>query len=110
MFSQRQFTPGKKSNSSKIIQYVAEYNAAYPNSQQLNCTCVADTYDKNTIGSDSPSVRVSTNRRISQIITSSKGGQPQYGNFYLGHPVNINSLGRSEGMSGGSGSPPTNKF
>ena len=110
MFSQRQFTPGKNSNSSKLIHYVAEYNAAFPNSPQLNCVCIPDKYDKNTIGSDSPSIKLSNNRRISQIITSSKGGRTQYGNFYLGQPLTINSLGRSEGMPGGSGTPPINKF
>jgi hypothetical protein len=37
-------------------------------------------------------------------------GRTQYGNFYLGQPLNINYLGRAEGMDGGSGSPPVNKF
>lgn len=36
------------------------------------------------------------------------GGRVQYGNFYLGKPLNINYLGRMEGMPGGSGKPPTN--
>jgi hypothetical protein len=33
-----------------------------------------------------------------------------YGNFYLGKPLNINYLGRIEGMPGGSGMPPINRF
>ena len=82
----------------------------FPNSPQLNCVCKPDKYDKNTIGSTSPSIKLSNNRRISQIITSSKGGRIQYGNFYLGQPLNINYLGRMEGMPGGSGQPPRNTF
>jgi hypothetical protein len=59
--------------------------------------------------------------RLSQILkldsysqkTSPIGrisGTTQFGNFYLGQPLNINYLGRMEGMPGGSGSPPLNKF
>jgi len=110
MQPQRQFTPGKKSNSLKIIHYIAQYNAKFPNLEQIQCTCIPDKYDKNTIGSDSPSTRVSNNTRISYIINYSKGGKIQYSNIYLGQPININYLGRTEGMPGGSGSPPVNKF
>jgi hypothetical protein len=110
MHSQRQFTPGKKSNSSKMINYIAAYNALYPNSDQLNCLCIPDQYNKNLLGSDSASTRMSTNQRISQIVNFSRGGKSQYGNFYLGQPLNINYLGRVEGMPGGSGSAPVNKF
>ena len=109
MHSQRQFTPGKKSNSSRMINYVAAYNALFPNSQQLTCeSCIPDNYDKFVVGSDSPSIRVSNNVRVAQIINYSKGGKTQYGNFYLGQPLNVNYLGRLEGMPGGSGSPPKN--
>ena len=109
MYSQRQFTPGKKSNSSKI-HYIAAYNAKYPNSTQLNCSCVEDQYNKFVVGPESASTRTSDNLRVSQVIKYSKGGQIQYGNSYLGKPININYLGKSEGMPGGSGSPPLNKF
>ena len=98
MHSQRQFTPGTKSNSSRVINYVAAYN----------CLCISSKYNKLVVGSDSPSTRISNNRRISQIINYSKGGKTQYGNFYLGQPLSINYLGRLEGMPGGSGSPPKN--
>jgi hypothetical protein len=37
-------------------------------------------------------------------------GTTQFGNFYLGQPLNINYLGRIQGMPGGSGSPPLNRF
>jgi hypothetical protein len=108
MHSQRQFTPGRKSNSNRVINYVAAYNAIFPNSEQLDCLCVYNKYNKFVVGSYSPSINVSNNRRISQIINYSKGGKTQYGNFYLGQPLNINYLGRFEGMAGGSGSPPSN--
>ena len=104
------FAPGKNSNSSRMITYVAEYNRLFPNSAQLNCVCIPDKYDKNIIQSDSASTKVSYNTRISQVINYSKGGKTQYGNFYLGQPLNVNYLGRMEGMPGGSGSPPLNKF
>jgi hypothetical protein len=110
MHSQRQFTPGKKSNSIRSINYVAAYNAAFPNSSQSACFCIPDKYNKTVLGSDSPSTKISNNRRISQIINYSRGGNIQYGNSYLGQPLNINSLGRAEGMPGGSGKPPTNRF
>ena len=109
MYSQRQFTPGKKSNSSKI-HYIAAYNAKYPNATQLNCSCVEDQYNKFVVGSESASTRTSNNLRVSQVIKYSKGGQTQYGNSYLGKPININYLGKAEGMPGGGGSPPLNKF
>ncbi len=109
MHSQRQFTPGKKSNSSRMINYVAAYNALFPNAQQLTCEyCIPDNYDKFVVGSDSPSIRVSNNVRVAQVIKSSRGGNTQYGNFYLGQPLNLNCLGRMEGMPGGSGRPPRN--
>jgi hypothetical protein len=108
MHSQRQFTPGKKSNTERMIHYVAAYNALFPNSPQLNCNCIDNTYNKFVLGSDSPSTRLSNNQIISQIVNYSRGGKPQYGNFYLGQPLNINYLGRIEGMPGGSGSPPSN--
>jgi len=110
MYSQTQFGPGKNSNSLRMIKYVAEYNALFPNATQLNCACIPDKNDKIIIGSDSASVRVSYNTRISQIIKSKLGGSTQYGNFYLGQPLSLNYLGRSEGMPGGSGSAPKNKF
>jgi hypothetical protein len=110
MYSHTRFTPGNRSNSSRMINYVAEYNARFPNSPKLNCECIHEKYDKNIIGSDSASTRVSSNTRISQIIKTSLGGKTQYGNFYLGQPLSLNYLGRAEGMPGGSGSAPKNRF
>lgn len=111
MYSQRKFTPGSRTNTSRIINYVAAYNAMYPNqSIQPNCYCIPEKYDKNTPGSDSASAKVSYATRIAQVIQSKKGGNVQYGNFYLGQPLNINYLGKIEGMPGGSGMPPVNRF
>jgi len=110
MHSQRQFTPGKKSNSTKIINYITAYNALFPNSQQLNCLCIPDNYNKLVVGQDSPSIRISNSMRLAQIVNFYKGGKTQYGNFYLGQPLNVNYLGRMEGMPGGSGKPPLNRF
>ena len=38
------------------------------------------------------------------------GGTTQFGNFYLGQPLSLNYLGRTEGQPGGSGIPPRNRF
>lgn len=112
MYYYYHFKPGKPTNSSRMIKYIAELHNNTKNIQfgTIPCLCVLNKYDKNTLGSDSPSIKVSNNRRISQIIQYSKGGKTQYGNFYLGQPLNVNYLGRIEGMAGGSGTPPTNKF
>ena len=64
---------------------------------------------------------LSYKRRISQLLKldgysqkvsriSRMAGKLQFGNFYLGQPLNINYLGRMEGMPGGGGKPPTNQF
>lgn len=108
MSSYQNLMPGKRSNARKIIKYIAEYNTVKPTTQQKNCVCIPDNYDKFVPGSDSPSIKVSNNMRIAQIIKHYKGGKTQYGNFYLGQPLNLNYLGRMEGMPGGSGSPPSN--
>lgn len=38
------------------------------------------------------------------------GGITQFGNAYLGKPVNLNYLGKMEGQKGGGGSPPKNVY
>ena len=119
MSSYQNLMPGKRSNMRKMIRYTAEYNAFYnflsKNSSNFNsnynpakCVCIPDNYVKYVVGSNSPSTRVSNNVRIAQIVNYSKGGRSEFGNFYLGQPLNLNYLGRMEGMPGGSGSPPTN--
>jgi hypothetical protein len=110
MHSYQSFTPGSRNNTSRIINYIAEYNAVNPNNTITTCYCIPNKYDKNTPGSSSFSAKVSKATRLAQIIQSTKGGKIQYGNFYLEQPLNINCLGRIQGMPGGSGMPPLNKF
>jgi hypothetical protein len=110
MYSYNYFRPGGKTTSSRIINYIAPYNALFPNLEQKNCYCIFNKFDKNTPGSLSPAARVSTSIRISKLVNLTKGGKIQYGNYYLGEQVNVNYLGRIQGMPGGSGSPPVNKF
>lgn len=109
------FTPGNKSNAKRIINYNALYNELNANSLNQNylppiCSCIPEIFNKDINATDSNSARLSNNCRISQIIKYSKGGNYQFGNLYLGQPINLNYLGRYEGMPGGSGKPPTNKF
>ena len=52
----------------------------------------------------------SNNMVISQKLKNNLGGSVQYGNFYLGEPLSINYLGRTEGQPGGSGMPPRNRY
>jgi len=108
MYSYRHFRPGGRTNTSRMINYAAEFYSI--NGLTNTCYCIPDKYDKNTPGSDSPSAKISNATRVSQIIQYSKGGKSQYGNSYLGQPLNINYLGRVEGMPGGSGMPPLNRF
>lgn len=44
------------------------------------------------------------------VISRFNTGNTQFGNFYLGQPLQINYLGRHEGMPGGSGSAPKNNY
>jgi len=116
MSSRRSFIPGSKQNATrKLINYGGTFNQLNINNinpfdDTYQCICAPTIYNKSVLGSDSPSTRVSYNTRISQVINFYKGGKTQYGNFYLGQPLQLNYLGRSEGMPGGSGMPPLNQF
>lgn len=109
MYKYSHFKPGGNTNTSRLIYYVTEFNALNPTSQKT-CYCISNKYDKNTPISNSSSAKISNAVRTSQIVNFSKGGNTQYGNFYLGQPLNLNYLGKMEGMPGGSGMPPLNKF
>ena len=74
-----------------------------------NCACNAG-YNKTKVQSNTVITGISQKSKISQTLKYVKGGKLNYGNFYLGQPLNINYLGRTEGMSGGSGRPPRNTF
>ena len=71
--------------------------------------------------SNSSSSNMSSKMRHSQILildgqsqhvnrSSRFSGKIQFGNAYLGQPINLNSLGKTQGMPNGSGGVPTNKF
>jgi hypothetical protein len=115
MYSKTSFTPGNKSSAKRIINYNALYNELNANSLNQNylppeCSCIPEIFNKNINATDTNSARTSYNYRISQMVKYSKNGKNQFGNFYLGQPLNLNYLGRYEGMPGGSGKPPTNRF
>lgn len=111
MYSYKHFTPGRKNNTARLIKYLSDYNEKYGNGVNINnCHCIPDKYDKNTLSTNTLIAQIPNSIRKSQVINSSKGGNIQYGNFYLGKQLNINYLGKIEGMHGGSGSPPINKF
>ena len=104
------FTPGNKSNAARMIHYVAQLNHLFPNKNNINCYCIPDSYNKMIPGSDSGSYKVPHKIWHSHIIRTSLGGSTQYGNNYLGEPLNLNYLGNPQGTPGGSGSPPKNRF
>lgn len=106
----RNFTPGSNSNASRMIHYIAQLNNHKIYNNYLNCTCIPEKIDKKYPGSDSVSYRITNNARVSQLIKTSLGGSTQYGNFYLGQPLQLNYLGNAQGMPGGSGMPPKNTF
>jgi hypothetical protein len=111
MKSYRQFIPGGQRTTSRMINYVVEYDRIYGTEGRIStCYCIPNKYDKNTPGSDSSSSKVSYATKLAQVIQASKGGKSHYGNFYLGQPLNVNYLGRVEGMPGGGGMPPKNRF
>lgn len=44
------------------------------------------------------------------VISRFNTGNTHFGNFYLDKPMQINYLGRYQGMPGGSGAPPKNNY
>jgi len=108
--STRKIRPGNSSNTSRMIHYVAQLYALNPNGNYSKYQCIPEKVDKKLSGSDSVSYRISNNTRISQLFQTSLGGSTQYGNFYLGQPLQLDYLGNAQGMPGGSGTPPKNTF
>ena len=92
----KQNISSKKSCSNRIIYYQLFNKTGSFKPYVLN-----NIVKKGIFSSDSPSARVSNNIRIAQIVNYGKGGKTQYGNFYLGEPLNVNYLGRREGMARG---------
>lgn len=107
--STRKFIPGNNSNTSRMIHYVAQLNALFPDKGNINCSdCSRNSYNKTIPGSDSGSYKAPRKIWHSHVIRTSLGGSTQYGSFYLGEPLNLNYLGNPQGTPGGSGMPPRN--
>ena len=104
------FRPGNNTSALKRILYIAQLNALNKNTDNINCSCIPDKYDKNIPGSDSGSYKVPRKIWYSHVIRTSLGGSTQYGNNYLGEPLYLNYLGNPQGMPGGGGLPPKNRF
>ncbi len=98
-------TPGKKANVRRMLHY-ASLRAP------LNgCACQHDKVDKAHLDDTSNTVaaRTSRNMRVAQQLqTVYHGGNIHFGSFYLGVPLHVDAFGRTPGMPGGSGRPPTN--
>ena len=114
MYYYKSYIPGNTTsnikNTIKSINYIANYNARFPDSNQLGCSCRQNVYNKTVPSSDTNSARLSIKQRITIAVNNYKQGKIQFGNFYLGQPLDINYLGRTQGMPGGSGKPPTNRY
>jgi hypothetical protein len=109
------FTPGNKSRAKRLINYNAVYNQLNTNSSltpTYACSngCLTEVYNKGVFASNSSSNPVSNKIRISNIINNNLKGKMVYGNYYLGQYNVMNPFGRVQGMPGGFGSPPLNKF
>jgi hypothetical protein len=96
-------------------EYVSESSLTY--FQCINCLnkecilkCDKDKWDKFKFTSVGNNPNISYKQQISIQINSTIGGRVHYGNYYLGKPIQVNYLGRTEGQPGGSGSPLRNKF
>jgi hypothetical protein len=91
--------PSQNKRYPKIIDY-------YTFIKNPICVCKPDEEKK--FSSLSNNTNYSNNMRISQRINKSLGGSVQFGNSI--EPISFNYLGKMEGMPGGGGSPPKNKF
>jgi septum formation inhibitor MinC len=93
------------------VLYATQKQQQSQSSAEVVCACVTNEKEnKQSIGSScSPSVQVSNAMRTAHILRqNTRGGQIQFGNFWLHEPFQINVYGRVAGMPGGYGSPPTN--
>lgn len=107
MYSYKHFTPGRNSNSSRLINYNTIIDAY---AKKIVCNCYQEEYKKYT--SNSTVNNISNSQRIAQVINSVSaiGGSVHFGNYYLGEPTVFNYLGRVQGQPGGSGAPLRNRF
>jgi len=125
--SSRQFTPGAKSQSSRMIRYNAVYNELrqrlnndptnpifyYPpflQQKEIVCNCLNNVQKKFAPSSQGTEGNISQNMLFAQRIRTPRSGSITFGNFYLGEPLSLNYLGRMEGQPGGGGVPIRNQF
>jgi len=114
--SARQIISRGKNYNKRLVNYTNSYSKLTSKSFDIpqpvlkNCECISEIYNKNVLGSSSPSTPMPYKIRVSKIVTTYLGGKTQYGNVYLNQPLQLNYFGRAEGMPGGFGSPPLNKF
>jgi len=95
------------SNSASVTNYNL-YNRSL--AKKIYCQCIQNKYNKAVPQSNATYPNLSQQQRIAQTLNAGTGGSTQYGNFYLGQPLTINYLGRTEGQPGGGGMPPKNKY
>ena len=72
--------------------------------------CDKNKWDKFKFTSVGNNPNISYKQQLSIKIKTTVGGSVQYGNYYLGKPIQVNYLGRTQGQPGGSGAPLRNKF
>jgi hypothetical protein len=100
MASYQTFIPGGNTNSRiNCVQYFEKHNSR---------DCLKPIPNKSILGTGSASGGVSYKMRLSNMIQYAQGKKTHYGNGYLGQSININYLGKAEGMPGGSGRPISN--
>ena len=95
------------SNHASVTNYNL-YNRSL--AKKIYCKCIQNKYNKSVPQSNATYPNLSQQQIIAQKIKTGLGGSTQYGNFYLGQPLSINYLGRTEGQPGGGGMPPKNKY
>ena len=102
-----------RTNTINKLIHAMEYNKLHPEGPPLLCYCndnVNTKINKTYVSNPDVLDRMTRNQRISQLVNYSKGGNTQFGNYYLGEPQIVNCFGRVEGMPGGSGAPPRNNY
>lgn len=80
------------------------------NERQCVWKCDKNKWDKFKFSSMDNNPNISYKQQRSIIIKNSIGGSVHYGQYYLGKPIQVNYLGRTEGQPGGSGAPLRNQF
>ena len=99
-----------KSILSYFFTYVKCIDCPPPTEKQCVWKCDKDKWDKFKFTSVGNNPNISYKQQISIKINTTVGGNVHYGNYYLGKPLQVNYLGRTEGQPGGSGAPLRNKF